>query len=115
MQARPEWRRSTRSSRVPIRKVRHACWLPPSESEVGSFLRFTATPVAVPALRPIGAPRLAIDRRKQRGTEEEVDQLRIELRPPPFGDRPGCLLEAFGMAVTAPVGNSVEAVGDRDD
>src|SRR5688572_14525818 len=107
--------RSTRSSRVPTRKVRHACWLPPSESEIGRALRFTAAPVAFPSLRPVRFPRLAIHLGEERRTQKQIDQLGVELRPASFGDRPRSFLEALRMTVPAPVDDCIEAVGDCDN
>src|SRR5688572_9993271 len=107
--------RSMRSSRVPTRKVRHACWLPPSESEIGRALRFTAPAVALPPLRPVRFARLAVNFLEKRRTQKQVDQLRVELRTTSFGDRPGAFLEALRMAVSAPVNDRIEAVGDGYD
>jgi hypothetical protein len=52
---------------------------------------------------------------QNRGTQQQLDQLGVELRSLPFGDRAPRVAETARMAVAAAVRDRVEAVGDRDD
>jgi len=63
----------------------------------------------------VGVAHCLLDSCQHGGTQKQIDQLGIELRPIPFGDRARRGAEAARVTVAAPVCDRVEAVGDRDD